>query len=164
MVKKGVHGAYVVEHELVVQDGAREETKEVQTEEHLQISPQRETLPLAVEEKIAVASHPHIRSNVNTDGVVHFLLGKVVVHHEHDLHPPFPLIRLLARQQHVSWRFSYGAERHQENEHRERPELQRVGQLLSFGHKRCAVEQEHQEEDERELPARTKRRQHPPCN
>lgn len=46
-----------------------------------------EVLRLVVVEEVAVASHPHIASNEDTDGVVHFPGLKIVVQQEQHLQP-----------------------------------------------------------------------------
>ena len=55
-----------------------------------------------MKQTLTKARHPHICPNEHSDGVVGFLGPEIVIPDEHDLHPAFPLFRLIAVQQLVS--------------------------------------------------------------
>lgn len=91
-----VHGADVVQHVAVLERDAAEEDEEVQAPHHLAEAPEAEVLPHVVVAEVAEARHPDVRGDEDADGVVHFAGLEVVVEEEQDLHPPLPLLRLVA--------------------------------------------------------------------
>jgi hypothetical protein len=94
-----VHGADVVEHVAVVQRAADKEDEEVEPPQHLREAAQREVGADVVVAEVAEAGHPHVGCDEQPDRVVHFFRLEVVVQQEKDLHPPLPLLRLVAVQQ-----------------------------------------------------------------
>ena len=77
--EKGVHGTDVVQHVLISQNDANSKSQKVQSEKHLQVASDGKALPLPIQEKVAITSHPNICSNVHSDGIVNLLLFKVVI-------------------------------------------------------------------------------------
>ena len=96
--EEGVHRADVVEHVLVVHRAADEDDEKVEPPHHLREAHRREVLLDVVVREVAEARHPDVRCDVHEDRDVDLGLRKVVVEHEHDLHPALPLLGLVALQ------------------------------------------------------------------
>mmetsp|Transcript_78052 Transcript_78052/g.207279 ORF Transcript_78052/g.207279 Transcript_78052/m.207279 type:complete len:230 (+) Transcript_78052:1476-2165(+) len=91
-----VQGADVVHDVRVVHGQAQEHNEEVHAPDHLQDA-QETVVPLNVEEgKVPEACHPQVARDVDADVLVRVLHLPVVVLQEEELHPAFPLLRLLA--------------------------------------------------------------------
>ena len=99
--EQGVHRAYVVEHVVVPHREAHEEHEEVKPPHHLREPVKGKVLPHVIVREIAKSRHPHVRRDEHPYRVVNLRSLEVVVQQEQHLHPPLPLLRLLAIQRRV---------------------------------------------------------------
>ena len=91
----GVHRADVVQDVLVEEDGAQDQHKEVETEQHLGDSQRRVVLLDPEEGEVTKASHPDVGRDVNSDPVVPLESMEEVIPQKHHLHPALPFFRLI---------------------------------------------------------------------